>query len=162
MFPTETINSVDYVLISITSFMDVFNLVNELDGIKRTSKVIVGGAGVLNIRPYKHLIDYAVFRRGEGALSSIVSGKLLPNIWSRKNDPEFSAIYHLGETKKFIGNEYPLGVEKNVSFVNILGPISFLVKREIAINLALPTRKIIFLILTGRKQNSTEFQLLME
>lgn len=113
---SETISSVDYVLISITSFMDVFNLINEVGEIKTTAKIIVGGAGVLNIRPYKHLIDYAVFRRGEGALSSIVSGKLLPNIWSRKNDPEFSAIYHLGETKKFIGNEVSVGCRKKCKF----------------------------------------------
>lgn len=113
----ETINTVDYVLISITSFMDVFNLLNELTGIDIQSKVIVGGAGVLNIRPYRHLIDYAVFRRGERCIAPIIFNEKLPsNVYSRRDDPEFTGTYELGSLKEFIGNEISVGCQKKCFF----------------------------------------------
>ena len=63
-----TINEYDIVMVSLTATPDVFNFVYTMEkyDIEVTRpKIIVGGAGVLNIRPYLRYGDYFVFGRGE-------------------------------------------------------------------------------------------------
>ena len=45
----DTINSVDFCLISLTSYYDVINVINELYGKTITAKICMGGAGYNNV-----------------------------------------------------------------------------------------------------------------
>jgi radical SAM superfamily enzyme YgiQ (UPF0313 family) len=106
----KQIKDCDYVLVSITSYMDIQNLVNELENIdKGYAKIIIGGAGVTNIRLYRHLIDYACFGRGEYCINRILNDDIPDNVWSKKDDPNLEKKYRIGECKKLIEGERSVG-----------------------------------------------------
>lgn len=114
----DNIKDRDFVLASITSYMDIENLVNELSSVdKGRAKICIGGAGVTNIRLYKNLIDYAVFGRGEGVINHILKGDSLPkNVWSKEDDPNLEKKYKIGEVKTFIGDETSVGCRRKCAF----------------------------------------------
>ena len=64
----------DIVLVSITSDCDWWDFVKErISWPKSECKVIVGGQGVLNVRPFLSIADYFVLGRAEGVISELVS-----------------------------------------------------------------------------------------
>lgn len=105
----EELNSVDYVLYSITSWYDILNLINELRNKKIKSKIIVGGAGLLNFSLLSKYIDIAVLGRGEGIINELIDGKLFNHVWTKSNDKEIENIYEIGEAKTLINNERAVG-----------------------------------------------------
>lgn len=102
----ETIDTVDFVFVSIISYFDIYNLFKALDGKKHNSKIIVGGAGLSNIRPIRDLIDIAAFGRTEGRIKKILLGEPLPNVWYKEDDPELLKKYEFGKTEFLIKNDY--------------------------------------------------------
>jgi len=113
----KDIKNCDYVLVSLTSFYDVYNLVNELYKTDRGKcKIVVGGAGVTNIRVYKDLIDFACFGRGEGIINDLLNGKIPKNVWSKEVDPDLLGEYEIGKLKCFIGDEKSVGCKKKCFF----------------------------------------------
>lgn len=63
----------DVILVSITSDCDWWDFAKErVKWPKTAAKVIVGGAGVLNVRPFLGLADYFVLGRAEGVILELV------------------------------------------------------------------------------------------
>lgn len=115
----KSIAEYDYVLVSLSSYYDVYNLMaNLMTAQKGNAKIIVGGAGVTNIRLYKDLIDFAVFRRGEGLINDILHGDIVNhrNIWSKEDDPALEKKYQIGRSKFLIGHEKSVGCRKKCYF----------------------------------------------
>jgi radical SAM superfamily enzyme YgiQ (UPF0313 family) len=69
-----TVHNYDVVLVSITSDCDWWPFIAELiKWQKGNYKVIVGGAGVLNVRPFLPFVDYFVLGRAEGVVDSLIN-----------------------------------------------------------------------------------------
>ena len=70
-----TVHNYDVVLVSITSDCDWWPFAAErVKWQKGNYKVIAGGAGVLNVRPFLELIDYFVLGRAEGVVDGLITG----------------------------------------------------------------------------------------
>jgi len=115
------IDNWDFVLVPIHSHHDVVNLMANLRGKeKHKSKVVVGGAGLINIRPFKHLIDVAVFGRAEGRIKSILNYEPLPNVWYKEDDPDLKKRYEWGKVWFLLNNEFvqeeSVGCRKKCAF----------------------------------------------
>lgn len=68
-----TAHKYDIILVSITSDCDWWDFARErMKWPKTSAKVIVGGAGVLNVRPFLALADYFVLGRAEGVVLELV------------------------------------------------------------------------------------------
>jgi radical SAM superfamily enzyme YgiQ (UPF0313 family) len=68
-----TVHNYDVVLVSITSDCDWWPFIAErVKWQKGNYKVVAGGAGVLNVRPFLELVDYFVLGRAEGAADGLV------------------------------------------------------------------------------------------
>lgn len=80
----DTINSVDYCLISLTSYYDVINIINELYGKRITAKVCVGGAGYNNVGLLRDIVDIGTVGRGEGTILPILEGEYIPGIYYKE------------------------------------------------------------------------------
>ena len=69
----STVHKYDIVLMSITSDSDWYPFVAErVQWQKGHYKVIVGGQGVLNVRPFIPFVDYFVLGRAEGIIDKLV------------------------------------------------------------------------------------------
>lgn len=114
------LNSVDFVLYSITSYYDILNLINELRGKKYKSKIIVGGAGLLNFSLISKYIDIAVLGRGENIINDILDGKEFDYVWRKEKDNDIENIYKIGEAKRLLKiddyNENAVGCSKKCYF----------------------------------------------
>ena len=74
----DTAEKYDIVLVSITSSIDWWQYIREREQWGGNPCAVIGGAGVLNVRPFLKWFDIAVFGRGEniilGLVKSIMSG----------------------------------------------------------------------------------------
>lgn len=73
----KNINEYDVVLVSLTSATDVWNLIYTfshygLDASKVKPKIIIGGAGVINIKAYLNFGDFFVWGRGEKTIVKLL------------------------------------------------------------------------------------------
>ena len=69
----STVHKYDVVLFSVTSDCDWWSFLAErIKWQKGKYKVIVGGQGVLNVRPFLSWVDYFVFGRAEGLIDRMV------------------------------------------------------------------------------------------
>ncbi len=72
---SATVYRYDIVLVSITSDCDWWPFIAERVKWQRGNyKVIVGGQGVLNVRPFLQWVDYFVLGRAEGVIDKLVAG----------------------------------------------------------------------------------------
>jgi hypothetical protein len=114
---SATLRNYQYALVSLTSTMDVENLINTLEHVdKGNCKVVVGGSGCVNIRAYSDLIDIAVFGRAEGQINDILSGKELPNVWRKDVDPKIESIYHVRQSDEPTKSEMTIGCPNKCYF----------------------------------------------
>lgn len=98
----DTINTVDFVLVSLSSYYDVQNLINELLGTVVTSTVIVGGAGCNNVGLLRAVADYIIVGRGEGIVPRLLDGEYVKGVYSRKHDPDMTNPIKVFPLGKFI------------------------------------------------------------
>lgn len=64
----------DVLLFSVTSDCDWWNFIAErVTWQKGNYKVICGGSGVLNVRPFLEFVDYFVFGRAEGVIDELIA-----------------------------------------------------------------------------------------
>lgn len=89
----DTVNTVDFVLISLTSYYDVINLINELYGEKITSKVIVGGAGYNNVGLLRDIVDVGTVGRGENKINKILQGERIEGLYYK--DDNYNLTKHI-------------------------------------------------------------------
>jgi radical SAM superfamily enzyme YgiQ (UPF0313 family) len=99
----DTINTVDFVLISLTSYYDILNLINELHGVKCTCKIIVGGAGLSNVDILRDVVDVAIVGRGENIINEILDGQVeVPGIWYRQTNYDLKSKIKIRELEDYI------------------------------------------------------------
>jgi len=69
----DTVHQYDIVLVSLTSDCDWWQFISErVTWRKGNYKVIIGGAGLLNIRPFREYADCFIFGRGENLIVPVV------------------------------------------------------------------------------------------
>lgn len=69
-----TVHNFDVVLVSMTSDCDWWNFIKERTQWQNNNcKVIIGGQGVLNVRPFLPFADYFVLGRAEGIIAELVT-----------------------------------------------------------------------------------------
>lgn len=98
----DTINSVDYALISLTSYYDVINLINELHGKHITAKVICGGAGYNNVGLLRDIVDIGTVGRGEGIINQILAGEYIDGLYYRDGNRELRRPISIRTLQDFI------------------------------------------------------------
>jgi len=75
-----TVHKYDWVLVSITSDCDWWPFIAERVRWREGNyKVIAGGAGVLNVRPFLPFVDYFVLGRAEGVIDKLIQGDTYNN-----------------------------------------------------------------------------------
>jgi hypothetical protein len=71
---SATVHRYDVILVSITSDCDWWDFVAErVKWQKGNYKIIVGGAGVLNVRPFLNFVDYFSLGRAEGVINNLIN-----------------------------------------------------------------------------------------
>ncbi len=108
----DTINQYDFVLISLTSVMDIENLIYTFEkycpiDIKTT--IIIGGFGVINIKLIISYIDVAVFGRAEGQITEVINGFNFDNVWRKKDDPLVLRQYKIRQPQYLVKGEESVG-----------------------------------------------------
>ncbi|KKM46515.1 hypothetical protein LCGC14_1559830 [marine sediment metagenome] len=117
-FP-ETINHYRIVLISLTSVMDIENLIYTFEKYcpeTVTAKIIVGGFGVINIKLIVPYIDVAVFGRAEGQINDIINGFSFENTWRKEYDPEVLRQYQIRQPQYLLEGENSIGCRNRCSY----------------------------------------------
>lgn len=114
----KDINTVDVVLVSLTSHFDIFNLIYELSQIKTIkSKIMVGGHGCFNIKPFIDIIDIACFGRcDDDKINGILNKKNYSNVWRKELDPALENIYEYGECDSMVNGESQVGCKYKCFF----------------------------------------------
>lgn len=98
----DTINSVDFVLISLTSYYDVLNVINELHGKKITSTVLIGGAGYNNVGLLRDIADIGTVGRGEGTINALLAGDEIDGIYFKRSNYDLEKPIKIMPLKTFI------------------------------------------------------------
>jgi len=111
--------SCEYVLASLVSWYDVYNLIVTLKGMRPPYKLIVGGPGIINIYPLAPLIWAACIGRGEGLIHRIIArDRTIPNVWYC--DDREGKMYSIGQATRRIGDgreyEGAIGCQKKCYF----------------------------------------------
>ena len=98
----DTINTVDMVLISLTSYYDVINIINELYGKKITAKVVVGGAGYNNVGLLRDIVDIGTVGRGENKINQIIAGEHIDGLYYKDDNYDLSKPIKIMPLETFI------------------------------------------------------------
>jgi len=111
------IKDYDFVLVSLTSVMDVENIICTLGKAdKGKCKIIVGGSGCINIRSYIGYIDIAVFGRADNQINEIIDGAEFDNVWRKDKDPELKGSYIIRQVNKLNEKENTIGCPRKCYF----------------------------------------------
>jgi len=95
--------SCEYVLASLVSWYDVYNLIVTLGGARPPYKLVIGGPGVINVWPLAPLIWAACVGRAEGLIERIIAhDQTIPNVWYR--DDPVGKMYSIGQATRRIGD----------------------------------------------------------
>ncbi len=113
-YPDDPV-AIDILLISLMGYHDVFNLLKFVPA-KLPVPTIVGGPACWNIRPFKHVIDKAVFGRSEGIINSVLNGKPSVHVWSQERDPDLQLQYQVRGPVYAVGDEKSAGCSKRCYF----------------------------------------------
>jgi hypothetical protein len=115
---TATINNYDDVLVSLTSYHDVLNLILNVPK-QRRAKIHIGGPACNNINPILPYIDSANFGRCDcGKINDIIDGRVDDTVWLKKTDPYFEGVYCVDvSARKGLGeNENSFGCRQKCAF----------------------------------------------
>jgi hypothetical protein len=115
----ETMNNYKIVLISLTSVMDVENLIYTFEKYGPetvTAKIIIGGFGVININMIVDYIDIAVFGRAEGQINEIINGFTFSNVWRKVYDPMVEREYKIRQPQYLLKGEVSVGCRGRCSY----------------------------------------------
>ena len=98
----DTVNSVDFVLVSLTSYYDVANLINDLHGKKIASKIICGGAGYNNVDLLREIVDFGIIGRAETLVPRLLDGDYEDGIYVKENNIILTHQMIIQPVRKFI------------------------------------------------------------
>ena len=110
--PPEHINDYEFVLVSLTSVMDVENLIYTMERfapaeVKAT--IVIGGFGCMNIKLLLPYIDIACWGRAEGQINDILAGRQFPNVWRKVDDPHLEGKYVVRQPRYLLSGEDGVG-----------------------------------------------------
>jgi len=122
--PYEVINisqikECDFVLCSLTSVMDIENLIYAFETYKPDKgrcKIIVGGFGCINIASIYDYIDIAVFGRAEEQINDIIAGVEFPNVWRKDRDVGLEGKYIIRQPDALLPFESMVGCRNKCYF----------------------------------------------
>lgn len=117
--PPEAMNQFEFILVSLTSVMDVENLIYNLEVYapqERKCKVIIGGFGVINIKLIISYIDIAVFGRAEGQINEILAGQRYQNVWRKMDDPTITGQYIIRQPQYLVEGERSVGCRNKCAY----------------------------------------------
>lgn len=86
----DTVNSVDWVFVSLTSYYDVINIISELHGRAVTAKVYMGGAGYNNVGLLRDLADVGCVGRGEDTGWPVITGEPVDGLYYRESNRDLT------------------------------------------------------------------------
>jgi hypothetical protein len=112
-------NDYQVILISLTSVMDIENLIYTFEAFAPKDvkpQIIVGGFGVMNINLIKPYIDIACFGRGEGQINDIITGKRFDNVWRKEDDPNLQGKYKIRQMQYLVDGECAIGCRNRCKF----------------------------------------------
>lgn len=113
----ENIYKYDFILWSITSVYDIESLILDWKKIKKGDcRVVVGGAGCINIMSIYDFVDVACFGRCEGQINDILAGVKFPNVWRKADDPELSGKYDIRQAQAMLIGENSIGCKNKCFF----------------------------------------------
>ena len=115
----KQIKDYDYVLCSLTSVMDIENMVYAFETFKPDKgmcKIIVGGFGCVNISAIYDYIDIAVFGRAEGQINDIIEGTEFDNVWRKDVDPAIEGKYEIRQAPELLPFETMIGCRNKCYF----------------------------------------------
>ena len=98
----DTINTVDFCLISLTSYYDVLNLINELHGKHITATVCVGGAGYNNVGLLRDIVDIGTVGRGEDTIDRILRGEEIEGLYYKRTNRNLTRPIKIMPLKTYI------------------------------------------------------------
>ena len=98
----DTVNTVDYVLVSLTSYYDVLNLINELHGKRVTARMIIGGAGYNNVGLLREYAHVGIVGRGEGLLHPVMQGQIIDGLYYREHNRNLTTPLHIMPLREYI------------------------------------------------------------
>ena len=98
----DTINSVDFCLISLTSYYDVINVINELYGKTITAKICMGGAGYNNVGLLRDIAWVGTVGRGENIINQILSGEYIDGLYYRDINRDLKSKIKIIPLTRFI------------------------------------------------------------
>lgn len=112
-----TVHDYDIVLVSITSDCDWWQYIRERLTWKRGNyKVIIGGAGVLNVRPFLEFADYFVLGRGENVILELMrylqDGGALPESVVDSTSFDVNKKYQIAQVSIPYANEIRLSANR--------------------------------------------------
>lgn len=112
----ETIDSVDVVLASMLSPLDIVRLVAALPERPR-AKLVVGGQGAYAVRSYRHLVERVMFGRAEGAVDRVVLGDDPgPWVYRYEIDPGMTGRYLIRQAQRLLPGERSVGCPGRCTF----------------------------------------------
>jgi hypothetical protein len=115
---SNEIDNFDAVLVTLTSYHDVLNLVAHVP-LKRKALIVVGGPACSNLNPLLDSIDIANFGRCDGSkINRILSGEKMPSVWRKTDDSEFEKEYTVdgGDVTGLGINEFSYGCRQKCAF----------------------------------------------
>lgn len=98
----DTINTVDWVLISITSYYDVLNVIHELHGREISTRISIGGAGYNNVGLLRDIAYVGTVGRGENTISRILDGEEIEGLYYRETNRDLSKPIQIRQLETFI------------------------------------------------------------
>lgn len=98
----DTVNTVDWVFVSLTSYYDVLNIINELHGVKITSKIYMGGAGYNNVGLLRDIACVGCVGRGENTAQQILRGEPVEGLYYRDTNRDLTKPIQIRGLETFI------------------------------------------------------------
>ena len=109
------IDECDFVLVSLTSAWDILSLIHYVP-IRRRAKIIAGGQGLVNPRPFMQYLDLAVFGRAEGQINELIDGGRGANVLDVGKDPAAEGNYEYRQAQYLLGDEADTGCIRKCFF----------------------------------------------
>lgn len=95
------LNKYDVVLVSLTSDCDWWTLIQEQSRWpKGQYKTIIGGAGVLNVRPFLSCADYFILGRAEGVISEFLRGEYTGDSVIESRSFDLNRNYYINQVNR--------------------------------------------------------------
>jgi len=105
----DNFDRLDYLLVSLTSPLDIYNLLESVKESPKHCKIIIGGQGCYPFLSYRHLTDKIIFGRAEG-----IANELIDSTWHSDCCYEYALDKYVLNKYRIRKAQYLLPGEKSV------------------------------------------------